>query len=198
VADCNQDLSKFDEVAASESLLMLSGGGGAGGGAGEKAGSGMQEPEVAAFSLPVMCPCQAARRLPPIPDQEQREDKRMHSDFLGKLRQLMTLLLGDRRLQGLGYPGVPEDQVLAKILRLTGTSVTKEDSLCSPHCKVSPPLASQQEARMLKSRMAALELNTEAFLRICTPDQVIWEKFGWVGKDVHAIISQIAESGLPK
>ena len=27
-------------------------------------------------------------------------------------------------------------QVLAKILRLTGTSVTKEDSLCSPHCKV--------------------------------------------------------------
>ena len=73
VGDCNQDLSKFDEVAASESLLMLSGGGGAGkfvslftftsrlfsgGGAGEKAGSGMQEPEVAAFSLPVMCPCQ--------------------------------------------------------------------------------------------------------------------------------------------
>ena len=66
-------------------------------------------------------------------------------------------------------------QVLAKILRLTGTSVTKEDSLCSPHCKVSsriyhnfhfesifkimkiflqvsPPHASQQEARMLKSR----------------------------------------------
>ena len=30
VGDCNQDLSKFDEVAASESLLMLSGGGGAG------------------------------------------------------------------------------------------------------------------------------------------------------------------------
>ena len=29
-------------------------------------------------------------------------------------------------------------------------------------------------------------------------NQVIWEKFGWVGKDVHAIISQIAESGLPK
>ena len=76
-------------------------------------------------------------------------------------------------------------------------------------------------------RLAALELNTEAFLRICTPDpvsfynswwsiidycphfsslreraddlkKVIWEKFGWVGKDVHAIISQIAESGLPK
>ena len=30
VADSNQELSKFDEVAASESLLMLSGGGGAG------------------------------------------------------------------------------------------------------------------------------------------------------------------------
>ena len=36
----------------------------------------------------------------------------MHSDFLGKLRQLMTLLLGERRLQGLGYPGTPEDQVI--------------------------------------------------------------------------------------
>ena len=59
-------------------------------------------------------------------------------------------------------------------------------------------------------------MNTEAFLRICTPDpvnkqtmfrkfvsiillaQVIWEKFGWTGKSVHAIITQIAESGVPK
>ena len=40
----------------------------------------------------------------------------MHSDFLGKLRQLMTLLLGDRRLQGLGYPGIPEDQVMVKLV----------------------------------------------------------------------------------
>ena len=39
----------------------------------------------------------------------------MHSDFLGKLRQLMTLLLGDRRLQGLGYPGIPEDQVIVEM-----------------------------------------------------------------------------------
>ena len=40
----------------------------------------------------------------------------MHSDFLGKLRQLMTLLLGDRRLQGLGYPGIPEDQVMVEMV----------------------------------------------------------------------------------
>ena len=39
----------------------------------------------------------------------------MHSDFLGKLRQLMTLLLGERRLQGLGYPGIPEDQVIVQM-----------------------------------------------------------------------------------
>ena len=43
--------------------------------------------------------------------QEQRLDQKMYSDFVGKLRQLMTLLLGERRLQGLGYPGIPEDQV---------------------------------------------------------------------------------------
>ena len=42
----------------------------------------------------------------------------MHSDFLGKLRQLMTLLLGDRRLQGLGYPGVPEDQVMVVMVEM--------------------------------------------------------------------------------
>ena len=28
----------------------------------------------------------------------------------------MTLLLGDRRLQGLGYPGIPEDQVIVKMV----------------------------------------------------------------------------------
>ena len=43
--------------------------------------------------------------------QEQRLDQKMYSDFVSKLRQLMTLLLGERRLQGLGYPGIPEDQV---------------------------------------------------------------------------------------
>ena len=47
----------------------------------------------------------------------------MHSDFLGKLRQLMTLLLGDRRLQGLGYPGIPEDQVMVELVDIVVTMV---------------------------------------------------------------------------
>ena len=47
----------------------------------------------------------------------------MHSDFLGKLRQLMTLLLGDRRLQGLGYPGIPEDQVMVELVDIVMTMV---------------------------------------------------------------------------
>ena len=40
-------------------------------------------------------------------------------------------------------------------------------------------------------------MNTEAFLKICTPDQKIWERFGWKGKKVGEIISQIVERGLP-
>ena len=55
----------------------------------------------------------------------------------------------------------------------------------------------QRNFRLLKSRIIAIEMNTEAFLKICTPDQKIWEKFGWKGKKVGDIISQIVERGLP-
>jgi hypothetical protein len=40
-------------------------------------------------------------------------------------------------------------------------------------------------------------MNIEAFLKICTPDQEIWEKFGWKGKKVAEIITQVVEMGLP-
>ena len=55
----------------------------------------------------------------------------------------------------------------------------------------------QREFRFLKSRIIALEMNTEVFLKICTPDAEIWEKFGWSGKKVTEIITQIVEMGLP-
>ena len=55
----------------------------------------------------------------------------------------------------------------------------------------------QVQYRLLKSRLIALEMNTEAFLRICTPDEEMWEKFGWKGKTVTEIITDIVEIGLP-
>ena len=55
----------------------------------------------------------------------------------------------------------------------------------------------QRKYRFIKSRLIALEMNTEAFLKICTPDQEIWRKFGWRGKKVIEIITQIIENGLP-
>ena len=55
----------------------------------------------------------------------------------------------------------------------------------------------QRKFRLLKSRIIALEMNTEAFLKICTPDEEIWEKFGWSGKKVIEIITQIVDRGLP-
>ena len=55
----------------------------------------------------------------------------------------------------------------------------------------------QRNFRLLKARQVALEMNTEAFLKICTPDSNVWEKFGWKGKKVGEIITQIVDVGFP-
>ena len=65
------------------------------------------------------------------------------------------------------------------------------------YLKVEEDPGDQRKFRFLKSRLIALEMNTEAFLRICTPDQEVWGKFGWRGKKVIEIITQIVENGLP-
>ena len=52
----------------------------------------------------------------------------------------------------------------------------------------------QLKYRFLKSRLIALEINTEAFLKICTPDQRIWEKIGWRGKNIRELVTQIVEN----
>ena len=56
---------------------------------------------------------------------------------------------------------------------------------------------SQVGYRIVKSRRAALELNTEAFMKICIPHNEVWNKFGWRGKGVSQIISQIVDNGVP-
>ena len=51
--------------------------------------------------------------------------------------------------------------------------------------------------RRQRSRLAALELNTEALLKICIPSQVVWDRLGWRGQRVTNIITQIVDQGLP-
>ena len=45
-----------------------------------------------------------------------------------------------------------------------------------------------------------VELNepfSEAFLKICIPHNELWDKFGWRGKNVSQIVSQIVDVGIP-
>ena len=56
---------------------------------------------------------------------------------------------------------------------------------------------SQVNYRTLRCRRAALELNTEAFMKICIPHNEVWNKLGWRGKGVSQIISQIVDNGVP-
>ena len=50
---------------------------------------------------------------------------------------------------------------------------------------------------VVRSRKAALEVNTEAFLKICIPHSEVWNRFGWSGKTVSQIVSQIVDNGIP-
>ena len=49
----------------------------------------------------------------------------------------------------------------------------------------------------MKSKLAALEFNTEAFLKICIPHHNVWDSLGWTDKKVTDIVSQIVDHGLP-
>ena len=55
----------------------------------------------------------------------------------------------------------------------------------------------QLDYRRQRSRLAALELNTEALLKICIPSQTVWDRLGWRGQQVTDIITQIVDRGLP-
>jgi len=197
----NKTSSNFDEKAASETLLLLSSSSQK---KTEETGNQavqLAEPEVTSsnctFHLPVLCPCEAARRLTKITVEENAADEAHLANFTAKLTGLLTKLLGERRLTQLGFPEISGQEVLEKVLRLTGTTITREDNLCTENCKVEKDRELQRKYRFLKSRIIALEMNTEAFLKICTPDEEIWEKFGWRGKKVTEIITKIVDTGLP-
>ena len=49
----------------------------------------------------------------------------------------------------------------------------------------------------MKSKRAALEINTEEFVLICIPHESVWNSLGWRGKKISYIISQIVDHGLP-
>ena len=85
----------------------------------------------------MLCPCEAARRLDNITNEENSKDQLKFADFSAKLTVVLTQLLGERRLRQLGFPATSGKEVLEKVLRLTGTTITREDDLCTEICKVN-------------------------------------------------------------
>ena len=137
--------SNFDEKAASETLLLLSSSNSNKEDETEvtddtEINQDITEPQVASssslFNLPILCPCEAARRLTNITREENSKDEDCYSDFMAKLDMVLLKVLGEPRLNQLGYPGLSGSEVLEKVLRLTGTTVTREDDLCTQDCKV--------------------------------------------------------------
>ena len=46
------------------------------------------------------------------------------------------MMLGQKRMASLGHPAASSASVLEAVLRLTGSSVTREDELCTESCQV--------------------------------------------------------------
>ena len=51
------------------------------------------------------------------------------------MSDLLTSLLGEKRLASLGHPNLPPTSILEKVLRLTGTTITTGDDLCTDNCR---------------------------------------------------------------
>jgi len=194
----------FDEQDASETLLMLS--------TSNKNAETATSPAVAEAEVsssingqpllcaPLLCPCEAASRLDRITQEEADKDMKEMEMLESKLSSLLSVLLGEKRMTGLGHPSLSPTTILEKVLRLTGTMITCEDDLCTDSCKKNKEVASNDDQlrfRKMKSKRAALEINTEEFVKICIPHENVWNSLGWRGKKISYIISQIVDHGLP-
>ena len=86
--------------------------------------------------MSLLCPCQASVRLVRLTEEEVARDLESLAWWQEKMVSLLGVLLGDKRMAGLGHPGLGPFSILEKVLRLTGTSITGEDDLCTDSCKV--------------------------------------------------------------
>ena len=92
--------------------------------------------------LSLFCPCDAAIRLSEISQSQATSELASHEAFQSKLSSLLIILMGEKRLAGLGYPTLGASCILEKVLRLTGIPITCEDDLCTDNCKKVNILAS--------------------------------------------------------
>ena len=98
----------------------------------------VQAPEPL-LGVSLLCPCEASTRLERISEEDATLDTETLAWWKEKMGSLLGVLLGNKRMAGLGYPGIGPLAILEKVLRLTGTNITGEDDLCTDSCKVSTP-----------------------------------------------------------
>ena len=82
------------------------------------------------------CPCKASLSMATITEEEAERDKEELRVLSHKLSALLRLLLGEKKMVQLGAPDVSSIDLLEKVLRLTGSKISREDDLCSEKCKV--------------------------------------------------------------
>ena len=86
--------------------------------------------------VPMLCPCESVARLDSVTQEEADLDLSNINMLEHKLLKLLSILLGEKRMVSLGHPGLTSTNILEKVLRLTGTTITSEDDLCTESCKV--------------------------------------------------------------
>ncbi|KAA0189048.1 hypothetical protein HAZT_HAZT004671 [Hyalella azteca] len=99
--------------------------------------------------------------------RRQKEEK-----FCQHVVKVLKSLVGETKMQELGYPAVNIDQMIMNTLELMRTQPCSEPSLAP---------------------MDRIKVNLRLLLECCVPDQEMWVQFGWKGKSIEDIVLEFLQ-----
>lgn len=111
------------------------------------------------------------RQQQQLEEHYMREEtrRRREAAFFETVERVLKALVGKERLERLGHPHIPVDEVLMKTITLMGSQPCKEPSLYA---------------------MDRIKVNLRLLLECSVPDQTMWVKFGWRGKPIEEIVAE--------
>lgn len=111
------------------------------------------------------------RQQQQLEEHYMREEtrRRREAAFFETVERVLEALVGKERLERLGHPHIPVDEVLMKTITLMGSQPCKEPSLYA---------------------MDRIKVNLRLLLECSVPDQTMWTKFGWRGKPIEEIVAE--------
>lgn len=196
--------SGFDERAASETLLLLSGS--ITGGINKNGKASLKVGKLGNWSMPSdaraanllntaanVCPHLASATLPAISLSEYAADQATLATLKVQLTTLLVGLLGESRLTAMGSPDTDILNVLHSVLELAKCQSVNGTDGCTPLCpQISSSLNQVQlKFRVLKREIAMARHNINKLLEICVPDATVWEQNQWHAKTVESVLSEI-------